>query len=600
MVPLFCQDHCSPVFCVLMLPTGVEGVADIASTIRLWSQHPYFDESTRTAIARIRCSDRDLHDSFYKFLEFGTGGLRGIIGAGTNRMNRYTVRQATQGLAGYISQFGREAAQRGVVIAHDSRHFSSEFALEVALVLAANGIVSHVWDGLRPTPLLSFAVRERKAIAGVVITASHNPPQYNGYKVYWEDGGQIPPERAAAIQTLILAVEDLTAVHPMEETPARATGLLRAVPAAVDRAYLDGILGLLASEPPARQTCRVLYTPLHGAGHVLVTQALSEAGFPVSVVQAQREPDPDFSTVKSPNPEDSEVFDLALVQARAEPADLIMATDPDADRLGVMVRDGTGEYRLLTGNQLGALLVDYILRARAAAGTLPSNAAIIKTIATSNMVVPICQAYGVSVIDTHTGFKYIGDKIQEYERTGSHTFLFGFEESCGYLGATFVRDKDAVMAALLAADAAAFHRAQHRTLYDALLDIWRRCGYFTEDLLSLTMPGQDGQRQIVGLMDGLRRNPPEVIGEEPITYRDDYLTGIREEVGGRRSALQLGPANVLHYRFADGGFVMVRPSGTEPKLKLYFSTTGACRTAAEARLKRIKATTLDMMGLAAP
>lgn len=581
-----------------MLPTGVESLSDIASTIRLWSQHPYFDEPTRTEMAQIQGSDMDLHDRFYKFLEFGTGGLRGVVGAGTNRMNRYTVRQATQGLAVYISQFGREAAQRGVVIAHDSRHFSAEFAREVALVLAANGIVSHLWDSLRPTPLLSFAVRELKAMAGVVITASHNPPQYNGYKVYWEDGGQIPPERAAAIQKLILEVEDLTAVHPMEEAPARATGLLRAVPAAVDRAYLDGILGLLASEPPARATCRILYTPLHGAGNVLVTQALSEAGFPVSVVQAQREPDPDFSTVKSANPEDPAVFELALAQARQEPVDLIMATDPDSDRLGVMVRDGTGEYRLLTGNQLGALLVDYVLRGRAAAGTLPSDAAIVKTIATSNMVVPICQAYGVAVIDTHTGFKYIGDKIQEFERTGAHTFLFGFEESCGYLGATFVRDKDAVMAALLAADAAAFHRAQHRTLYEALLDAWRRYGHFTEELQTVSMPGQDGQQQIIRLMDKLRRDAPRAIGEEPIVFRDDYLSGIRDEVEtGACSPLPLDRLNVLHYRFGDGGFVLVRPSGTEPKLKLYFSTIAPSAEASEVRLGRIKAATLQLMGL---
>ncbi|MHB9144505.1 MAG: phospho-sugar mutase [Symbiobacteriia bacterium] len=573
-------------------------MTDIESTIRLWSQDPYFDEPTRTAIARIQRSDTELHDCFYKFLEFGTGGLRGIVGAGTNRMNRYTVRQATQGVAAYISQFDREAAQRGVVIAHDSRHFSREFALEVALVLAANGIVSYLWDSLRPTPLLSFAVRELKAIAGVVITASHNPPQYNGYKVYWEDGGQIPPERAAAIQTLILAVEDLTAVHPMEEPAARAMGLLRAVPAAVDRAYLDSVLGLLASEPRARAACRVLYTPLHGAGNLLVTQALSEAGFPVSVVQAQREPDPDFSTVKSANPEDPAVFALALAQARQEPVDLIMATDPDGDRLGVMVRDGTGEYRLLTGNQLGALLVDYVLRSRAAAGTLPPDAAIVKTIATSNMVVPICQAYGAAVIDTHTGFKYIGDKIEEFERTGAHTFLFGFEESCGYLGATFVRDKDAVMAAALAADAAAFHRAQHRTLYEALLDIWRRYGHFTEELQTVAMPGEGGQQQIVGLMDRLRHDAPVAIDGEPIAFRDDYLSGIRAEVHtGRCSPLPLDRLNVLHFRFADGGFVMVRPSGTEPTLKLYFSTTGASAEASAVRLRRIKTATLHMMGL---
>jgi phosphoglucomutase len=576
----------------------VEGMADIVSTIHRWSQDPYFDASTRAAVVRIQADDAELHDCFDRFLEFGTGGLRGIIGAGTNRMNRYTVRQATQGLATYITQFGGDAAARGVVIAYDSRHFSPEFALEAALVLTANEIGSYLWDNLHPTPLLSYAVRDLKAIAGIVITASHNPPQYNGYKVYWEDGGQIPPERAAAIQRLIEDIDDITVVHPMEESQARAAGLLRTVPAAVDRAYLDRVLGLLTSEMPQRMTCRVLYTPLHGAGNLPVRQALSEAGFQVSVVQAQCEPDPNFATVKYPNPEEPEVYTLALAQAHEDPVDLIMATDPDADRLGVMVRDGSGAYRLLTGNQLGALLVDYILRGREAAGTLPPNAAVIKTIATSNMVVPLCHTYGVTVIDTHTGFKYIGDKMQEFERTGSHTFLFGFEESYGFLGAPFVRDKDAVMAALLVADAAAFHRAQHRTLYDALADIWQRYGYFREELHSVTMPGQDGQQQIVALMDRLRRKPPVEFGREPIAFRDDYLTGMRSEVvSGHESPLALGKSNVLHYLFADGGFVMVRPSGTEPKLKLYFSTTGPSTDASEARLQRIKAGALDIMGL---
>lgn len=566
---------------------------------RLWSTHPYFDEATRSALRALAGNAAEVEDRFYKDLEFGTGGLRGVMGPGTNRMNRYTVRLATRGLADYIQAMGAAAVSRGAVIAYDSRRCSAEFALEAALTLNASGIPAYLWDSLRPTPMLSFAVRELGATAGIVITASHNPPEYNGYKVYWADGGQVPPERAAAIQACIRAVADLTAIQPLPEAVARAQGLLRPVPAAVDQAYLERLLGLPATDAGARRACRILYTPLHGAGSVPVRQALAAAGFPVSVVPEQEQPDPDFSTVRSPNPEEPEVFERALRHAEGTEPDVIMATDPDADRLGVMVRDGRGAYRLLTGHQLGALLVDYLLASKAARGALPANGAVIKTLATSNLIAPLCRAYGVSLLDTHTGFKFIGDKIREFEETGSHTFLFGFEESYGYLGATFVRDKDAVMAALLVADAAAYHKAAGRTLYDALERLWATCGHFREALHHVTLPGQAGQDRIAGLMARLRRQPPAAFAGIPVAFTDDYATGVgTAHASGATYPLTLGQANVLHYRFADGGFVLVRPSGTEPKLKIYFSVTGPDPEEAGRRLAAVRAAALAQMDLA--
>lgn len=572
------------------------------STVRelyeFWSQHPYFDPETRAELAANAGEEREIEDRFYKYLEFGTGGLRGVLGAGTNRMNRYTVRQATQGLAEYIAGFGAAARERGVVIAHDSRRFSPEFALEAALVLAAAGITAYLWESLRPTPMLSFAVRELGATAGIVITASHNPPQYNGYKVYWENGGQVTPDQAGEIQRRILGARDLTRIQPMAEAEAREKGLLRPVPAAVDQAYYRRLMSLVITRPEERRNCRILYTPLHGSGHIPVRTILAEAGYPVAVVAEQAEPDGDFPTVSYPNPEEAEVFTLALRQAATERPDVILATDPDADRLGVLALDRSGEYRLLTGNQIGAILTDYILSSRAAAGTLPANGAVIKTIATSNLIAPLCREHGVTLMNTHTGFKFIGDKIREFEETGSHTFLLGFEESYGYLAATFVRDKDAVMAALLVAEATAYHKARGRTLYDALESIWTRCGHFREALHNVTLPGKEGQEQIAALMAGLRREPPTQFGGIPVAYTDDYSSGVGvDHATGQTYPLTLGRANVLHYRFVDGGFVMVRPSGTEPKLKIYFSVVGQDGAAAERLLAAVRADALRRMGL---
>lgn len=565
----------------------------------LWTENPYFNAATRAELRSLAGQRFELEERFYKDLEFGTGGLRGLIGAGTNRMNIYTVRQATRGLADYIADFGPEGMSRGVVIAHDSRHLSPEFAREAALVLAAAGVKAYLWESLRPTPMLSFAVRRLRAMAGIVVTASHNPPEYNGYKTYWEDGGQCPPERAGEIQSRIRAVADLTRVVPLSETEARQSGLLEAVPAYVDRAYYDHLKALRVDPDADRSLCRVLYTPLHGSGNIPVRTVLTECGYQVSVVAEQADPDPQFSTVHSPNPEEEAVFALALKQAEREEPDVIMATDPDADRLGVLARDGSGAYRALTGNQIGALLVDYILTVRREMGHLPDNGAVIKSIATSNMVAELCRRSGVELMNTHTGFKFIGDKIREFEESHSHTFLFGFEESYGYLGATFVRDKDAVMAALLVAEAAAYHKRRGWSLYDGLERIWSVTGCFQEGIHSVTLPGRDGILRMREIMADLRREPVLRFGPLEVADVDDYASGISRSVaGGASRPLELGRADVLHYRFDDGGFVMVRPSGTEPKLKIYFSVRGADKPQAEALLAAVRSEALHRLGLA--
>jgi phosphoglucomutase len=579
-------------------------MASFLERYQLWLTHPAFDDETRAELAALNGDQPAIADRFYRDLSFGTGGLRGIIGAGTNRINRYVVRQATRGLAEYIASFGDLACRRGVVIAHDPRHFSAEFAREAALVLAAAGVRAYLWESMRPTPMLSFAVRELGATAGIVVTASHNPPQYNGYKVYWSDGGQVPPERAEAIEVRI-ARTDLTAVPVADEDGARSAGLLLAVPPAVDRAYRERVLGLLSLPEEDRRACKVLYTPLHGSGSVPVRQVLWEAGFRLTVVPEQIKPDPAFGTVGTPNPEEPSVYAMALRQAAAEPEDgqpdLILATDPDADRLGIMVREGEGSYRPLTGNQIGVLLVDYILRRRREAGTLPPNGAVLKSIATAGGAEPICREYGVALINTHTGFKFIGDQIQAWEQSREHTFLFGYEESYGYLAGTFVRDKDAVMAAALVAEAAACHKRAGRTLWQALTALWDRHGHYREALHSVTLPGQDGLARMAELMARLRRLPPAAFGPAPVAFVDDYAAGISLETAtGSEHALGLGQADVLHYRFADGGFVLVRPSGTEPKLKLYVSVVAPTGPDAEERLRAVSAAAVALLGLGDP
>jgi phosphoglucomutase len=574
-----------------------EGMAPYLERYWLWREHPCFDQATRDELAGLEGDLPAIEDRFYKDLAFGTGGLRGLIGAGTNRINRYVIRQATRGLAEYIRTFGELACRRGVAIAHDCRRFSPEFAREAALVLAAAGVRAYVWESMRPTPMLSYAVRELGATAGIVLTASHNPPAYNGYKVYWSDGGQVPPERAAAIQERIAAT-DVTAVPVADEDEARSAGLLAGVPAALDRSYREKLIGLLSLPDEDRRACRVLYTPLHGSGSVPVRQVLWEAGFRVSTVPEQVQPDPEFSTVSSPNPEEPSVFTLALRQAVEDQPDLILATDPDADRLGVMARDPAGGYRFLTGNQIGLLLVDFLLQRHREAGRLPAGGAVLKSIATANAAEPICREHGVALINTHTGFKFIGDKIREWERSREHTFLFGYEESYGYLAGTFVRDKDAVMSALLAAEAAAWHKQQGRTLCEALTALWDRYGHYRESLHSVTLPGKDGLARMAALMAGLRADPPAAFGQVAVAFIDDYAAGTSVATDtGETTPLTLGQADVLHYRFADGGFVMVRPSGTEPKLKVYVSVVAPTGEEAEDRLRAVATAVLQRLGL---
>lgn len=565
---------------------------------QLWSEDPYFDPATRAELRALAGDARELEERFWRHLEFGTAGLRGLIGAGTNRMNKYTVRRAAQGLAAAVREEGPGACARGVAIAYDSRHFSAAFAEETALTLAANGVKAFLFDHLRPTPLLSFAVRHLGCQAGVVITASHNPAQYNGFKVYWADGCQIPPEPLKQIQAKIAAVTDLTRIVPLPREAAEAAGLFISIGEEVDEAYLEAVRGLsLRSHRAAEEAgcCRVLYTPLHGAGGPYVARALAAFGFrQVAVVPEQEQPDGDFPTVRYPNPEEADAFRLAISQARVQAPALILATDPDADRLGVAVRLQNGEYRLLSGNQIGAILTDYLLSQRAELGTLPRNGVVIKTITTADFVVPIARSYGVAVEETLTGFKFIGEKIAEYERTGQHTFLFGFEESYGYLAGTFVRDKDAVSAAALLAEAAAFYSARGLTLQDALNRLYERHGHYLDRLHGMTLEGKAGLQKIGAVMEQLREAAENPLPGLSIARIDDYLRQASREVAtGEERPLTLPKSDVLAYRLAEGGFVVIRPSGTEPKMKLYVSVTGLTQGEAEGRLAAVQAAVVE-------
>ncbi len=498
------------------------------------------------------------------------------MGAGTNRMNRYVIRQVTQGLAAYISGFGQDAKLRGVVIAHDPRRFSREFALEAALVLANNGIKAFVFEDLRPTPELSFAVRELGAIAGIMVTASHNPPQYNGYKVYWEDGGQVPPERAQEIFKQIAAIEDITLIVPMEMDKAVQQGLYQEVGEDIDCKYLDRIKGLAINPQVIKamaNDCKIVYSPLHGTGNKPVRRVLAELGFNrVVVVPEQELPDPDFSTVNTPNPEDPRAFALALNLAKQENADVILATDPDADRIGVAAKDDNGGYRLLTGNQTGVLLTYYILAQLQANQQLPANGVVVKTIVTTDLTCAIAASFGIKVEQTLTGFKFIGEKIHYYEEQGSNTYLFGFEESYGYLAGTFVRDKDAVGAAALIAEATAFYKSQGKTLYGVLQELWEKYGYYQEALLTITLEGVTGSAEIEYLMQEVRRLQPRDFAGHRVIKQEDYLSGQGLDLISRENyTLNLPKSDVLRFLLAEGGYVAFRPSGTEPKAKIYIS-----------------------------
>ncbi len=564
-----------------------------------WLDSPYFDRETKEELRALSGNESEIEDRFYKKLEFGTGGLRGIIGAGTNRMNLYTVRLATQGLANYI--LAQNGQDKGVAIAYDSRRMSPEFSREAALCLNANGIRTYRFDSLRPTPELSFAVRALGCIAGIVITASHNPAEYNGYKVYWEDGAQITPPHDRNILCEVGKVAGHDQVKMMDEETARAAGLYRIIGQELDDAYIAQVKAQSIHPEVIRQQAdkiRIVYTPLHGTGNLPVRRILRELGFcHVSVVPEQEKPDGRFPTVSCPNPEDPKAWELALAQAKREQADLVLATDPDADRLGVWCRDDrTGDYIPFTGNMSGMLIAEYLLRERAATGTLPENAALVETIVTTDMAKPLARDYGVALVEVLTGFKYIGEQIRLFEETKAHRFVFGLEESYGCLAGTYARDKDAVVAVMMLAELAAFYRAQGKSIRDAMQDLYKKYGYYKEDLTSVTLKGRDGSEKIRGIMHSLREKPEICLGGSRVSAFRDYRERTRTEpVTGKKTALTLPLSDVLYYELEDGAWCCVRPSGTEPKIKLYYGVKGTSQEDADERLQRLKTDMEDLV-----
>ncbi|HEO6928068.1 TPA: phospho-sugar mutase, partial [Streptococcus agalactiae] len=526
----------------------------------------------------LSMDEKTKEDAFYTNLEFGTAGMRGYIGAGTNRINIYVVRQATEGLAKLIETKGEEAKKRGVAIAYDSRHFSPEFAFESAQVLAQHGIKSYVFEALRPTPELSFAVRHLNAYAGIMVTASHNPAPFNGYKVYGQDGGQLPPADADALTDFIRAIENPFAVELADLDESKSSGLIQVIGEDVDIEYLREVKDVNINQDLINnfgKDMKIVYTPLHGTGEMLTRRALAQAGFEsVVVVESQAKADPDFSTVKSPNPESQAAFALAEELGREVNADVLVATDPDADRLGVEIRQPDGSYKNLSGNQIGAIIAKYILEAHKTAGTLPENAALAKSIVSTELVTKIAESYGATMFNVLTGFKFIAEKIQEFEEKHNHTYMFGFEESFGYLIKPFVRDKDAIQAVLLVAEIAAYYRSRGLTLADGIDEIYKEYGYFAEKTISVTLSGVDGAAEIKKIMDKFRENGPKQFNNTDIVLLEDFQKQIATKNDGTISNLTTPPSNVLKYTLADDSWIAVRPSGTEPKIKFYIATVG--------------------------
>jgi phosphoglucomutase len=533
-----------------------------------WLQDPNIDAETKQELRSIANQPLEIEDRFYKDVEFGTGGMRGVIGAGTNRMNAYTIGRATQGLAQYLLQ-DESRKQHSVVIAYDSRNQSPEFALEIALVLAGNGVAAHVFRALRPTPELSFAVRDLHASAGIVVTASHNPPEYNGYKVYGNDGGQLVPEQAEKLIAQISTLQSFASIRKLTQAEAEAQGLLNWIDEKVDNDFIDAVTAVSPNPEIVKQMgdqIQIVYTPLHGAGNLSVRNALKQLGFnKVTVVPEQEKPDPLFSTVKSPNPEEKEAFTLAIALARQIDADIIIGTDPDCDRMGAVVKDAEGEYFVLSGNQSGALMAHYLLGSLKEQSKLPANGIVIKTIVTSEMGAAVAGSFGIPTINTLTGFKYIGEKMTQFEASGEHEFIFGYEESYGYLAGNYARDKDAVVASMLICEAAAYYKSLGKSLYDVLQELYQAHGYFLEKLESRTLKGKDGLVKIGQIMDNWRELPPETINGIQVTSVIDYSKGIDD----------LPAENVLKYILADHSWFCLRPSGTEPKIKVYFAVRGA-------------------------
>ena len=564
-----------------------------------WLENPYFDEATKEELKAIKDDENEIKERFYMDLEFGTAGLRGIIGAGTNRMNIYVVRRATQGLANYIAKVDKKS--QGVAIAYDSRHMSPEFAQEAALCLAANGIKAYIFETLRPTPELSFAVRHLGCVAGINVTASHNPPEYNGYKVYWEDGAQITPPHDSGIMGEVKAISDWNAVKTMGKEDAVKAGLFEVIGQAVDDAYMaelkKQIIHMDAIQAEGRNL-KIVYTPLNGTGNIPARRILKELGFEnVYVVPEQELPNGDFPTVSYPNPEAAEAFELGLKLAKEVDADIVLATDPDADRLGVRVKDKNGEYHDLTGNMSGCLLANYELSQRKAVnGSLPEDGALVKTIVTTNLADAIAKGYNVNLIEVLTGFKYIGQQILGFENSGKGTYLFGFEESYGCLIGTYARDKDAIVATMALCEAAAYYKTQGKTLWDAMIDMYEEFGYYKDAIQAVTMKGIEGIQKIQEIMTTLRQNPPaEFAGHKVTAVRDYKLDEITDLATGEKKPTGLPNSNVLYYELTDDAWVCVRPSGTEPKVKFYYGVKGTSLADADEKSDAMGKAVLEMV-----
>lgn len=551
---------------------------DYKEVYRQWCEDSYFNEETKNELRAIADNDTEIQDRFYKNLEFGTGGLRGVIGAGTNRMNIYTVRKASQGLANYIIKEG--AKSKGIAIAYDSRRMSPEFADEAALCMAANGIKAYVFESLRPTPELSFALRELGCTAGIVVTASHNPPEYNGYKVYWEDGAQVTSPRDKAIINEVNNVADFAEVKTMDKEEAEKAGLYEVIGAKIDDRYMEELKKQVVNPEVIKKMgkdLKVVYTPLHGTGNIPARRVLRELGFEnVTVVPEQELPDGDFPTVGYPNPEAAEAFELALKLAKEIDADVVLATDPDADRLGVYAKDSkTGEYVSFTGNMSGMLICEYIMSEKQKKGTLPSNGALIKTIVSTNMADAVAENYNMKLIEVLTGFKYIGEQIKYFEQSGSNEYVFGFEESYGCLVGTHARDKDAIVAVMMLCEAAAFYKDKGLTLWDQMVNIYEKYGYYREGIETLTLKGITGAEKIQQILSHMRENPPKQLGDYKVLKVRDYKKDeIKDMETGETAPTGLPESNVLYYDLTDNAWCCVRPSGTEPKVKFYFGVKG--------------------------
>ena len=554
-----------------------------------WEKFEGLEDYLKTQLENF--SEEEKEEAFYAPLEFGTAGMRGIVGPGINRMNIYTVRQATEGLARLIETYGEEAKKRGVAIAHDSRHFSPEFALESAKVLVKHGIKAYVFEELRPTPELSYAVRHLHTFAGIMITASHNPAAYNGYKVYGEDGGQMPPKDADALTEYVRQVENPLAVDVVTKEELEQSALFEWIGEAVDAAYLEEIKSVSVNPSLLSDTkdLSVVYTPLHGTGLMLTKRALDQAGFTgLQIVSEQAVPDGDFTTVKSPNPEEAGAFEYAIRLGEETKADVLLATDPDADRMGAAVRQPDGTYQVITGNQIAAILLDYLLFAHQKAGTLPANAAAVKSIVSSELPTVIAEHYGAKMVNVLTGFKFIAEQIKNYEETNAHTFMFGFEESYGYLVQPFVRDKDAIQAVLLLTEVAAHFKSEGKTLYDGLQALYEKYGYFLEKTISVTVQGLEGPAKIKALLDGLRKEVPSNFGGIKVAVAQDFAVNQQVDSQGVTSEIGLPTSNVLKYILEDGSWIAVRPSGTEPKIKFYMGVKAATKEEAQEKLVKFQ------------